>query len=113
LDPVDHLAEVPGILDHVLLGVEPGHLGVHDRNADCILTARNIAVEHGSLLIRGDRLGTNAVLLERAWELESTRQGRRPQVRIRPGCSWKRCEMLRTNWDNSKGGLERESQWRT
>ena len=44
LHALDHLADLAGVVEHFLLGVQARHLVVDDRDADGVVTARNISV---------------------------------------------------------------------
>jgi hypothetical protein len=41
-----HLADLAGVVQHLGLGVQAGHLVVDDRDADAVVAARNITMSH-------------------------------------------------------------------
>ena len=47
-----HVGDRLGVLKHLGLGVQPGHLVVHDRHADGVLARSDIAVKHVPYLLR-------------------------------------------------------------
>src|SRR5579883_6905 len=51
LHALQHLGDVAGIVQDLLLGVEPRHLVVDDGHADGVVAAGNIAVKHFDLLL--------------------------------------------------------------
>ena len=44
LHAVDHLGDLAGVVEHLLLGVQARHLVVDDRDADGVVTAGNVSV---------------------------------------------------------------------
>ena len=46
LHALDHLGDVAGVVEHLGLGVQPRHLVVDHGDADRVLAARNVAVQH-------------------------------------------------------------------
>ncbi len=47
----DHVGDLPGVGEHLGLGVKARHLVVHDGDADRVVAAGNVTVEHGNGLL--------------------------------------------------------------